>query len=73
MPSRPAISASNPDIPISRPASRTRSVLKRALLGLVLLFILVSGGAWLLHNGIQAEAEPVADEPAITAPADRTR
>jgi hypothetical protein len=52
---------------------RARSVLKRALLGLVLLFIMVSGGAWLMHAGIEAEAETAADEPAISAPAGQPR
>ena len=46
-----------------------RSVLKRALLWLVLLFIMVTGGAWLMHAGIQAEAEPAPDEPVISVPA----
>ena len=45
-----------------------RSVLKRALLGLVLLFALVSSGAWLLHAGIQ----PAADDQFIEVPVDRT-
>jgi hypothetical protein len=35
----------------------SRSILKRALLGLVLLFVMVSGGAWLMHAGIEAEAD----------------
>ena len=34
-----------------------RSVLKRALLGIFLLFIMVSGGAWLMHAGIEVEAD----------------
>ena len=34
-----------------------RSILKRALLGIFLLFIMVSGGAWLMHAGIEAEAD----------------
>lgn len=72
MPSRPAVSASDSDIFNARQEPWGRSLLKRALLGLVLLFILVSSGAWLMHNGIEAEAEPAAGEQAISAPADRT-
>lgn len=57
----------------SRQASLGRSVLKRAVIGLVLLFIIVSGGAWLMHAGIQAEAEPAGEEASLSEPADRTR
>ena len=48
-----------------------RLLLKRAALGVILLVIIVSGGAWLMHNGIEAEAEPaVSDEVAVSQSAD---
>lgn len=50
-----------------------RSVLKRAIVGVVLLFILVSSSAWLLHSGIEAGAEPAENEVAVSEPAGRTR
>lgn len=53
-PSDPAPSREVPSAPHERPA---RSVLKRALLGLLLLAAFASGGAWLWHAGIEAEAE----------------
>lgn len=69
MPSEPAFSASDSDYRNARQDRPARSVLKRALLGVTLLFILVSGGAWLMHAGIEAEA----DEGTISAPADPRR
>ncbi len=57
MPPRLSDSAPSRDdrsAPRERPA---RSVLKRALLGLLLLAAFASGGAWLWHAGIEAEAE----------------
>ncbi len=70
MPSRPDQSAS--EAATARQETFARSVLKRLVVGVVLLFILVSGGAWLMHAGIEAEAE-TADEVAVSDPADRTR
>lgn len=46
-------------------------MLVRAIIGIVLLFVLVSSSAWLLHAGIQAEAETAEDTVAITEPVDR--
>jgi len=68
MPSRPAVSAPDSDILTTMQEPWGRSVLKRALLGVVLLFALVSSGAWLLHAGIQ----PGADDQFIEVPVDRT-
>ena len=65
----PAVSAPDMDENNKRQLPRARSVLKRALLGLILLFIMVSGGAWLMHAAIEAEAEPAPGEPAISTPA----
>ena len=69
MPSRSV--SSDYESPVSIDNARrkpfARSVLKRAALGVVLLLIIVSGGAWLMHNGIEAEA----DEVAISQPAER--
>lgn len=50
-----------------------RAVLKRAILGLLLLFVMVSSSAWLLHSGIGAEAEPAEDEVAVSVPSDQMR
>ncbi|MCL4768031.1 MAG: hypothetical protein KJZ80_17540 [Hyphomicrobiaceae bacterium] len=47
---------------------RARSVLIRALLGLLLLSAIVSGGAWLWHAGIEAEAEPAVLEQTVSEP-----
>lgn len=73
MASGPADSAPNVDSANLGQTPRTRSVLKRALLGLVLLFIMSAGGAWLMHAGIEAEAEPAPDGPAISVPAAPSR
>ncbi|PZN14180.1 MAG: hypothetical protein DIU63_12535 [Proteobacteria bacterium] len=51
-----------------------RTLLKRAALGVILLIIIVSSGAWLMHNGIEAGAEPAfTEEVAISQSADRAR
>ncbi len=44
---------------LSRPAAVNtgRSLLKRALFGIILLALMVTGGAWLMHAGIDREAE----------------
>jgi hypothetical protein len=47
-------------------------VFKRVVLGVVLLFVMVSGWAWLMNAGIEAEAE-TADDVAISQPATWTR
>jgi len=73
MPSRSVSSDYESPVSNARREPFARSVLKRAALGVVLLLIIVSGGAWLMHNGIEAEAEPALDEVAISRPADRTR
>jgi hypothetical protein len=50
-----------PSFPSVQTTSRSmrpgHSVLKRALLGIFLLIVMVSGGAWLMHAGIDQEAE----------------
>lgn len=66
MASEPASSASDVFGTNAGQMPRTRSVLMRALLGLVLLFIIAAGGAWLMHAGIQAEAEPAPEEAAVS-------
>lgn len=70
MPSRPEPSASETAAANHDPYAR--SVLKRVVLGVVLLFVMVSGWAWLMNAGIQAEAE-TADDVAISQPATWTR
>lgn len=55
----------------SRQEHLGRSLLKRAILGVVLLFIIVSSGAWLMNAGIEAEADPAGDDVAVSLPADR--
>lgn len=66
----PVASAPKP-IDHDRQDNLGRSVLVRAIIGIVLLFVLVSSSAWLLHAGIQAEAETAEDTVAITEPVDR--
>jgi hypothetical protein len=68
MPSEPAFSAPNSDTG-NRQDRPAHSVWKRALLGVMLLFIMASGGAWLLHASIEAEA----DEAEISASAHPAR
>lgn len=50
-----------------------RSLLKRAIVGVLLLSVLVSSGAWLLHAGIEAEAVTAGNEVAVSEPAGQTR
>lgn len=71
MPSRPEPSASEAAATTHRD-TYTRSVFKRVVLGVVLLFVMVSGWAWLMNAGIQAEAE-TADDVAISQPANWAR
>ncbi|HEX7072742.1 MAG TPA: hypothetical protein VF226_01775 [Hyphomicrobiaceae bacterium] len=71
MPSRPEPSASE-TAASTRHDTYTRSVFKRVVLGVVLLFVMVSGWAWLMNAGIEAEAE-TADDVAISQPATWTR
>lgn len=40
-----------------RVGGAARSVLKRSLLGIVLLFVMVVGSVWLMHASIEAEAD----------------
>nr|PZN88098.1 MAG: hypothetical protein DIU57_00990 [Pseudomonadota bacterium] len=68
----PAASASN-SIDNNRQDSLGRSVLVRAIIGILLLFLFVSGSAWLMNAGIQAEAETAEDTAAISEPVDRPR
>lgn len=69
MASRPVSYTPDEDNISERQMPLTRSVLKRALLGLVLLFIMVAGGAWLMHASIEAEAETTPDTPTASLPA----
>jgi len=71
MPSQPEPSASEVAATTHR-ETYARSVIKRVLLGVVLLFVMVSGWAWLMNAGIQAEAE-TADDVAISQPTTWTR
>lgn len=45
----------------TRRSRRGRSVLKRALFGVVFLSVMVSGVAWLMYAGIDADAEGMRD------------
>jgi hypothetical protein len=57
MSSPSADAASTLAAPVSRRKSAARSVLERSLLGIVLLFVMVAGGVWLMHASIEAEAD----------------
>lgn len=50
-----------PTGPTGLPPPHLRSfgwVVRRALLGMAVLIVVAAGGAWLLHAGIDAGAEP---------------
>ena len=68
MPSDTVISASDSNISVGHNPP-TRSVFKRALVGIMLLFMMSFAGAWLMHASIEAEA----DEPQVSATADPAR
>ena len=43
-----------------------RSILKRALLGIFLLSVMVTGGVWLMHASIEGEADGLRDTTEIS-------
>ncbi len=57
MSSPSADAATPPVVTAVRRTSAGRSVLMRSLLGIVLLFVMVVGGVWLMHASIEAEAD----------------
>ncbi len=57
MSSPSADAATAPVASTVREKSAARSVLKRSLLGIVLLVVMVVGGVWLMHASIEAEAD----------------
>ena len=57
MSSSSADAATTPVVAAARRKSAVRSVVKRSLLGIALLFLMVAAGVWLMDAGIEAEAD----------------